>query len=45
VRDDGGVESDGEVPLYYDPLVSKLSAWGPDRARAIDRMRRALREY
>ncbi len=45
VRDDGGVESGGEVPIYYDPLISKLSAWGPDRPRAIARMTRALREY
>ena len=45
VRDDGGAESGGEVPIYYDPLISKLSAWGPDRPRAIARMMRALREY
>jgi acetyl-CoA carboxylase, biotin carboxylase subunit len=45
VRDEGGVESGGEVPIYYDPLISKLSAWGPDRPRAIARMARALREY
>ena len=45
VRDDGGAESGGEVPIYYDPLISKLSAWGPDRPRAIARMTRALREY
>jgi acetyl-CoA carboxylase biotin carboxylase subunit len=34
-----------EVPLYYDPLLSKLSAWGRDRDEAIGRMRRALSEY
>ena len=45
VRNDGGAESAGEVPVYYDPLISKLSAWGPDRPRAIARMSRALREY
>ena len=45
VRDEGGIESGGEVPIYYDPLISKLSAWGPDRPRAIARMARALREY
>jgi acetyl-CoA carboxylase biotin carboxylase subunit len=45
VRDDGGAEPGGEVPIYYDPLISKLSAWGPDRPRAIARMTRALREY
>ena len=45
VRDEAGVEAGGEVPIYYDPLISKLSAWGPDRPRAIARMARALREY
>jgi acetyl-CoA carboxylase, biotin carboxylase subunit len=45
VRDDGGAESGGEVPIHYDALISKLSAWGPDRPRAIARMTRALREY
>ena len=45
VRDDGGTEAGAEVPIYYDPLISKLAAWGPDRARAVARMKRALREY
>ena len=45
VRDDSGTETGGEVPIYYDPLISKLAAWGPDRPQAIARMRRALREY
>ena len=36
VRDDSGVEAGGEVPIYYDPLVSKLVTWGADR-RAGDR--------
>jgi acetyl-CoA carboxylase, biotin carboxylase subunit len=33
------------VPIFYDPLISKLSAWGFDRAEAISRMKRALAEY
>jgi acetyl-CoA carboxylase, biotin carboxylase subunit len=33
------------VSSYYDPLISKLSVWAPDRALAVDRMRRALSEY
>src|SRR5207249_3257894 len=45
IRDDSGVEEGDEVPSYYDPLVSKLVAWGEDRASAIARMRRAVREY
>ncbi|HKR00936.1 MAG TPA: acetyl-CoA carboxylase biotin carboxylase subunit [Pyrinomonadaceae bacterium] len=45
VRDDGGVEASAEVSIYYDPMISKLAAWGSTRAEAIDRLRRALDEY
>ncbi len=45
VRDDGGVYQGAEVSIYYDPLISKLAAWGRTRAEAIERMRRALAEY
>jgi acetyl-CoA carboxylase biotin carboxylase subunit len=45
IRDDSGVEEGGEVPSFYDPLISKLAAWGSDRPHAIARMRRALQEY
>ena len=45
IRDDGGVESGAEVPIHYDPLISKLAAWGATRAQALARMKRALREY
>jgi acetyl-CoA carboxylase biotin carboxylase subunit len=45
IRDDGWAETGTEVPVFYDPLISKLIAWGEDRPQAIARMRRALREY
>jgi acetyl-CoA carboxylase biotin carboxylase subunit len=45
IRDDSGAESGSEVPIFYDPLISKLIAWGEDRPQAIARMRRALYEY
>jgi acetyl-CoA carboxylase biotin carboxylase subunit len=45
IRDDGGAEAGGDVPIYYDPMISKLIAWGADRPQAIARMRRALGEY
>jgi acetyl-CoA carboxylase biotin carboxylase subunit len=45
VRNDSGLASPGEVPIYYDPLVSKLSTWGSDRPQAVSRLTRALREY
>jgi acetyl-CoA carboxylase, biotin carboxylase subunit len=45
VRDDSGITAPGEVPIFYDPLVSKLAAWGADRPQALRRLARALREY
>jgi acetyl-CoA carboxylase biotin carboxylase subunit len=45
IRDDGGVAEADEVSIYYDPMISKLAAWGRTRNEAIDRMRRALDEY
>ncbi|MBK9216558.1 MAG: acetyl-CoA carboxylase biotin carboxylase subunit [Chloracidobacterium sp.] len=45
VRDDGGVYEGSEVSIHYDPMISKFSVHGRDRAEAIDRMRRALAEY
>lgn len=45
VRDDSGVIEGDDVSIYYDPMISKLAAWGSTRAQAIDRLRRALDEY
>jgi acetyl-CoA carboxylase biotin carboxylase subunit len=45
VRDDNGYYAGAEVSVYYDPLISKLIVWGRDRSEAIERMKRALREY
>jgi acetyl-CoA carboxylase biotin carboxylase subunit len=44
VRWDGGIQRGHEVTLHYDPLLAKLIAYGPDRARATRRMARALDE-
>jgi acetyl-CoA carboxylase biotin carboxylase subunit len=33
-----------EVPPFYDSLLAKLIVWGEDRAQAVVRARRALRE-
>jgi acetyl-CoA carboxylase biotin carboxylase subunit len=45
VRVDSGLYPGLQVPLYYDPLLSKLIVWGRDREQAINRLRRALDEY
>jgi acetyl-CoA carboxylase biotin carboxylase subunit len=44
VRIDSHVYTDYQIPPYYDSLIGKLIVWGPDRATAINRMKRALRE-
>lgn len=45
VRYDNGTYEGYEVPLEYDPLLSKLVTWGESRDEAIQRMKRALSEY
>jgi acetyl-CoA carboxylase, biotin carboxylase subunit len=45
IRDDSGATAGLDVPIFYDPMISKLVAWAEDRPLAIARMRRALREY
>jgi acetyl-CoA carboxylase biotin carboxylase subunit len=45
VREDSGVYEGWTVPLDYDPMLSKLIVYAPNRASAIARMRRALDEY
>ncbi|MGE0130301.1 MAG: acetyl-CoA carboxylase biotin carboxylase subunit [Blastocatellales bacterium] len=45
VRDDSGVYEGWEVPLFYDPMISKLATWGATRGEAVARMKRALGEY
>ncbi len=42
VRVDSGVVEGGEVSIFYDPMIAKLCAWGPDRGTAIARSRAAL---
>ena len=45
IRDDSGVGPGSVVSIHYDPMISKLAAWGRSRSEAIDRLRRALDEY
>jgi len=45
IREDSGVRVNSEVSVHYDPMISKLAAWGRNRTEAIDRLRRALDEY
>jgi acetyl-CoA carboxylase biotin carboxylase subunit len=45
IRLDEGVYAGWTVPTEYDPLLSKVAAWGNSREEAIARLRRALSEY
>lgn len=45
VRHDGYVYEGYEIPIYYDPLISKLIVWGKTREEALSRMRRSLFAY
>ena len=45
IRIDRGIDLKSEVPVYYDPLLSKVSAWGRNREEAIERIRIALSVY
>lgn len=45
VRVDDGYEEGMEIPIYYDPMLAKLIAYGNDRAEAMERLLRAIDEY
>ncbi|MEU9245260.1 biotin carboxylase N-terminal domain-containing protein [Streptomyces sp. NPDC048385] len=44
VRTDSGLSAGSEVGSLYDPMLSKVIAYGPDRATALRKLRRALAE-
>src|SRR5450432_1222725 len=45
VRNDSGCYEGAEIPVHYDPMISKLVVWAEDRRTAVARMTRALGEY
>lgn len=45
VRVDDGFEEGMEIPIYYDPMISKLIVHAENRNAAIGRMKRAIKEY
>ncbi len=42
LRYDTGIQSGSEISVFYDPMISKVIAHGPDRATTIRRMQNAL---
>ncbi|GLU57017.1 acetyl-CoA carboxylase biotin carboxylase subunit [Dyadobacter frigoris] len=45
VRVDDGFEQGMEIPIYYDPMLSKLITYGQNREEALEKMIRAIDEY
>jgi propionyl-CoA carboxylase alpha chain len=45
VRNDAGVREGDEISMFYDPMISKLCTWAPDRAAAIKAMGRVLEDF
>jgi len=45
IRVDDGFEEGMDIPIYYDPMIAKLIAYGKDREEAIARLIRAIDEY
>lgn len=45
IRVDDGFEEGMDIPIYYDPMISKLVTYGSNRMEAVMRMRRAIEEY
>jgi acetyl-CoA carboxylase biotin carboxylase subunit len=45
VRVDDGFEEGMDIPIYYDPMISKLIVHGKDRTEAIEKMIRAIDDY
>jgi len=45
IRVDNGIEQGTDVPIYYDPMLSKLITYGKDREEAIALMIKAIDNY
>ncbi|MEO1052783.1 MAG: acetyl-CoA carboxylase biotin carboxylase subunit [Bacteroidota bacterium] len=45
IRVDDGFEEGMEIPIYYDPMIAKLTVYAADRDLAIDRMIQAIDNY
>jgi acetyl/propionyl-CoA carboxylase alpha subunit len=44
VRVDAAMQAGQDIPLEYDPMIAKLTAWGRNREETLNRMARALGE-
>ncbi len=45
IRIDDGFEEGMDIPIYYDPMIAKMTVYADNREKAIDRILRAIEEY
>lgn len=45
IRVDDGYKQGMDIPIFYDPMIAKLIAFGPNRNEAIQNMKAAIAEY
>ena len=45
IRIDTGVQEGSEISMYYDPMISKLITWAPDRKAAMNLLDHAFDQY
>lgn len=45
VRVDSGIDEGQNISIHYDPMISKLCVYASNREKAIQKMKRALKEY
>jgi len=45
VRVDDGYEQGMDIPIFYDPMIAKLIAYGSTREEAIQNIKKAIQEY
>lgn len=45
IRIDSGVTQGSIISMHYDPMISKLIAWGNTRTQAQQRLQQALKQY
>jgi len=45
IRIDSFIEKGTDISIYYDPMIAKLIVWAENRHEAIEKMKRALKDY
>lgn len=45
IRLDSGYREGMEIPIYYDPMIAKLVAYGKNRKEAIQRLKEAIQHF